>query len=102
MTVTGQTGSWSRGNQQLGGFDFTMTELPKGAETGRNRRQAWRFSVPMDLDIFHSGYSIELPLKDISLTGASVEALGADHMRPDDTCVITLPSGAEVQAQVVS
>ena len=45
----------------------------------KNRRQANRHTVDADIEIFHKGYAIEFPTKDISLTGMGVVSLAVRH-----------------------
>lgn len=68
----------------------------------RNRRQAWRFNLKMNVELYYRGYTIELPLKDLSSTGAAVDSCGVDHLQTEDQCVLTLPNGTEVSAVIVA
>lgn len=70
--------------------------------TERNRRQHDRYPVEANVEIFHNGYSIELPTRDISLSGVGVDSCGLDHLVPGDQCMVILPGDVEVAAVVVS
>jgi len=68
----------------------------------RNRRQFDRHSVDANIEIFHKGYTIEFPTKDISLTGMGVVSLGVDHLKVGDKVIVVLaPDIEEVVAEVV-
>jgi PilZ domain len=67
----------------------------------RNRRQYDRHNVEANIEIFHKGYAIEFPTKDISLTGMGVEALGVDHLKVGDKVIVVLAQETEVVAEVV-
>jgi hypothetical protein len=68
----------------------------------RNRRQHDRHTVDADIEIFHNGYSIEFPTKDISLSGIGVESLGVNHLKVGDKVLVVLTQETEVVAEVVS
>jgi hypothetical protein len=67
----------------------------------RNRRQHNRLNVEADIEIFHKGYAIEFPTKDISLTGMGVSSLGVDHLTVGDKVIVVLAGETEVVAEVV-
>src|SRR5947207_15081667 len=67
----------------------------------RNRRQHDRHDVAADIEIFHKGYSIEFPTKDISLSGMGLISLGVDHLKIGDKVIVILSSETEVTAEVV-
>jgi hypothetical protein len=68
---------------------------------GRNRRQHDRHSVDADIEIFHKGYAIEFPIKDISVSGMGVASLGVDHLKIGDKVLVVLAGDTEVIAEVV-
>jgi hypothetical protein len=68
----------------------------------KNRRQADRHNVDADIEIFHKGYAIEFPTKDISLTGMGVVSLGVDHLKVGDRVLVVLAGDTEVAAEVVA
>jgi len=68
----------------------------------RNRRMHDRHDLAADIEIFHKGYAIEFPTKDISLTGMGVESLGVNHLRVGDKVLVVLSQETEVVAEVVS
>ena len=68
----------------------------------KNRRQASRHNVDADIEIFHKGYAIEFPTKDISLTGMGVVSLGVDHLKVGDRVLVVLAGDTEVAAEVVA
>ena len=70
--------------------------------TDRNRRQHDRHNVEADIEIFHKGYAIEFPTKDISLSGMGVESLGVNHLKVGDKVLVVLAQDTEVVAEVVS
>lgn len=67
----------------------------------RNRRVYDRHSVEANVEIFHKGYAIEFPTKDISLSGMGVQSLGMDHVKVGDKVVVLLSDDTEVVAEVV-
>ena len=67
----------------------------------RNRRQHSRHDVVADIEIFHRGYAIEFPTKDISLSGMGVVSLGVDHLKVGDRVLVVLAKETEVAAEVV-
>jgi hypothetical protein len=67
----------------------------------RNRRQHDRHDVAADIEIFHKGYAIEFPTKDISLSGMGVVSLGVDHLKIGDKVLVVLSQETEVVAEVV-
>ena len=68
----------------------------------RNRRQHDRHDLAADIEIFHKGYAIEFPTKDISLSGMGVESLGVNHLKVGDKVLVVLAQDTEVVAEVVS
>ncbi len=68
----------------------------------RNRRHHDRHNVAADIEIFHKGYAIEFPTKDISLSGIGVESLGVNHLKVGDKVLVVLSQETEVVAEVVS
>ena len=68
----------------------------------RNRRQHDRHDLAADIEIFHRGYAIEFPTKDISLTGMGVESLGVNHLKVGDKVLVVLGQDTEVAAEIVS
>ena len=66
-----------------------------------NRRRFDRHSVQANVEIFHKGYSIEFPSKDISLSGMGLMSLGVDHLKVGDKVIVILSSETEVTAEVV-
>lgn len=66
-----------------------------------NRRKARRFTVSATVEIFHKGYTIEFPTRDISATGAGLVACGVDHLAPGDQVLVVLSSDLEVNALIV-
>jgi hypothetical protein len=68
----------------------------------KNRRRHDRVEVDASIEIYHKGYSIELPTRDISLSGVGLESCGVDHLAPGDQCMVILPGDVEVAAVVVS
>jgi hypothetical protein len=71
------------------------------ADDDRNRRVHDRHDVAADIEIFHKGYAIEFPTKDISLSGMGVESLGVDHLKVGDKVLVVLSGETEVAAEVV-
>jgi len=67
----------------------------------RNRRRYNRHDVEANIEIFHKGYAIEFPTKDISLSGMGVVSLGVDHLRVGDKVIVVLSPDTEVVAEVV-
>jgi hypothetical protein len=67
----------------------------------RNRRQYNRHDVDANIEIFHKGYAIEFPTKDISLSGMGVVSLGVDHLKVGDKVIVVLAQDTEVVAEVV-
>jgi hypothetical protein len=67
----------------------------------KNRRQSDRHDLADDIEIFHKGYAIEFPTKDISLTGMGVESLGVNHLKVGDKVLVVLAGQTEVVAEVV-
>ena len=70
-------------------------------DDARNRRQHDRHDVAADIEIFHKGYAIEFPTKDISLSGMGVVSLGVDHLKVGDKVLVVLSGETEVVAEVV-
>ncbi len=68
----------------------------------RNRRQHDRHNVAADIEIFHNGYAIEFPTKDISVSGMGIESLGVSHLKIGDKVLVVLSQETEVAAEVVS
>ena len=71
------------------------------SDDDRNRRQHDRHDVAADIEIFHKGYAIEFPTKDISLSGMGVVSLGVDHLKVGDKVLVVLSGETEVVAEVV-
>jgi hypothetical protein len=67
----------------------------------KNRRQYDRHNVEANVEIFHKGYTIEFPTKDISLSGMGVVSLGVDHLQVGDKVIVVLAPDIEVVAGVV-
>jgi c-di-GMP-binding flagellar brake protein YcgR len=67
----------------------------------QNRRRFDRHNVDADIEIFHKGYAIEFPTKDISLSGMGVVSLGVDHLKLGDKVIVVLAKDTEVVAEVV-
>lgn len=66
-----------------------------------NRRRARRFTVSSTVEIFHKGYTIEFPTRDISSTGAGIVACGVDHLAAGDQVLVTLSPELELNAWIV-
>lgn len=66
-----------------------------------NRRRARRFTVSATVEVFHKGYSIEFPTRDISSTGAGIVACGVDHLKPGDQVLVILSPELELNAWIV-
>jgi c-di-GMP-binding flagellar brake protein YcgR len=67
----------------------------------QNRRRYNRHDVEANIEIFHKGYAIEFPTKDISLSGMGVVSLGVDHLKVGDKVIVVLSPDTEVVAEVV-
>src|SRR2546430_119878 len=61
----------------------------------KNRRQSDRHDLADDIEIFHKGYAIEFPTKDISLTGMGVELGARERGALDDPGDLPLASGRD-------
>jgi len=66
-----------------------------------NRRGARRFTVSSTVEIFHKGYTIEFPTRDMSATGAGIVACGVDHLVAGDQVLVTLSPELELNAWIV-
>jgi hypothetical protein len=66
-----------------------------------NRRTAKRFTISATVEIFHKGYTIELPTRDLSVTGAGIVACGVDHVSPGDQVLVNLSPELEFHARIV-
>jgi len=66
-----------------------------------NRRRARRFTVSATVEIFHKGYTIEFPTRDISSTGAGIVACGVDHLEKGDQVLVVLSPELELNAWIV-
>lgn len=69
--------------------------------TGANRRRHPRYAIGEIVEIFHNGYTIELPARDISLSGLALESCGVGVFEAGDRCVVMFSDGTELEAQVV-
>ena len=81
--------------------DATMFNPGQTGMENDNRRKARRFTVSATVEIFHKGYSIEFPTRDISSSGAGVVACGVDHLAPGDKVLVVLSPELEVNAVIV-
>jgi phosphoribosyl-AMP cyclohydrolase len=75
---------------------------PTPDEDDRNRRRFSRHDLDRTIEIYHRGYVIELPAKDISLTGVGLIACGVTHLKVGETCMVMLDHDTELEAEVVA
>jgi len=66
-----------------------------------NRRLRKRFAIQAVAKVFYGSNTLELPIRDISLTGIGLEAPDSTTLSVGNLCFIALPDHGKLDAMVV-
>jgi len=66
-----------------------------------NRRLHKRFAINAVAKVFYGSNTLELPIRDISLTGIGLEAPAATTLSVGNLCFVSLPEHGKLDAMVV-
>jgi hypothetical protein len=66
-----------------------------------NRRLRKRFAIQAVAKVFYGSNTLELPIRDISLTGIGLEAPDSTTLSVGNLCFIALPDHGKLDARVV-
>ncbi len=66
-----------------------------------NRRLHKRFTVNATVKVLHGASALDLPIRDISLSGIGLDADGLAELAVGSLCLVALPSHGKLDAMVV-
>jgi hypothetical protein len=66
-----------------------------------NRRLHKRYTINATAKVLHGASALELPIRDISLSGIGLDAKGATELAVGNLCLVALPAHGKLDAMVV-
>ena len=66
-----------------------------------NRRLHKRYQVKGTVKVLHGATALDLPIRDISLSGIGLECVGTSPLSVGNLCLVALPSHGRLDAMVV-
>jgi hypothetical protein len=67
-----------------------------------NRRKHKRYTINAVAKVFYGAEALELPIRDISMSGVGLDSGGANVLNEGNLCLVALPAHGKLDAMVVN